>query len=151
MERQFNACQTPRSMYLSIFNSFRVIRCLSQCVSPKIAIFTNIFVSPGSPPDASGAIRCMCHLTITVSAIERDIVWKSSIFHTPFYSTSPLEGFPSEYRHPVWCGKTRKVWLPDGEKKSFWHDPRTWQTYRQTDTAWRHRPSLCIASRGNKN
>jgi len=25
MERQFNACQTARSMYLSIFNSFRVI------------------------------------------------------------------------------------------------------------------------------
>ena len=38
MERQFNACQTPRSMYLSTFNSFRVIQCLSQCVSPKIAI-----------------------------------------------------------------------------------------------------------------
>ena len=36
VERQFNACQTARSMYLSIFNSFRVIRCLSQCVSPKI-------------------------------------------------------------------------------------------------------------------
>ena len=36
MERQFNACQTPCSMYLSIFNSFRAIR----CVSPKIAIFT---------------------------------------------------------------------------------------------------------------
>ena len=34
MERQFNACQTPSSMYLSIFNSFRVIRCLIQCVSP---------------------------------------------------------------------------------------------------------------------
>ena len=42
MERQYNACQTPRCscMYLSTFNSFRVIRCLSQCVSPKIAIFT---------------------------------------------------------------------------------------------------------------
>ena len=26
-ERQFNACQTPLSMYLCIFNSFRVIRC----------------------------------------------------------------------------------------------------------------------------
>ena len=53
MERQFNACQTPRSMYLSIFNSFRVIRCLSRCASPKIAIFTtaaDIFVSPVDAP-----------------------------------------------------------------------------------------------------
>ena len=40
MERQFNACQTPRSMYLSILNSFRVTRCLIQCVTPKIGIFT---------------------------------------------------------------------------------------------------------------
>ena len=37
MKRQFNVCQTPRRMYLSIFNSFRVIRCLSQCVSPTRA------------------------------------------------------------------------------------------------------------------
>jgi len=51
MERQFNACQTPRSMYmyLSIFNSFRVIRCLSQCVSPKIAIFTTFLFPLGTP------------------------------------------------------------------------------------------------------
>ena len=74
MERQFNACQTPRSTYLSIFNSFRVIRCLSQCVSPKIAIFTKFFVSPGDAPgaitlnvvwmerefDAYKLSRCMC-------------------------------------------------------------------------------------------
>ena len=49
MERQFNACQTPRSMYLSIFNSFRVIRCLSQCVTPKIAIFTTFLFPLGMP------------------------------------------------------------------------------------------------------
>ena len=48
MERQFNACQTPRSMYISIFNSFRVI-CLSQCVSPKIAIFTKFLFPLGTP------------------------------------------------------------------------------------------------------
>ena len=49
MEREFNAWHTPRSMYLSIFISFRVIRCLSQYVSPKIAIFYHISVSPGTP------------------------------------------------------------------------------------------------------
>jgi len=26
--------------------------------------------------------------------------------------------YPSEYRHPVWYGKTRMVWLHDGEKIS---------------------------------
>jgi len=49
MERQFNACQTPCSMYLSIFNSFRVIRCLNQCVSPKIAIVTTFLFPLGTP------------------------------------------------------------------------------------------------------
>jgi len=49
MERQFNACQTPHSMYLSIFNCFRVIRCLSQCVSPKIDIFTTFLFHLGTP------------------------------------------------------------------------------------------------------
>jgi len=49
MERQFNVCQTPRSMCLSTFNSFRVIRCLSQCVSPKIAIFTTFWFPLWTP------------------------------------------------------------------------------------------------------
>jgi len=31
---------------------------------------------------------------------------------------APVRGFPSEYRHPVWYGKTRMVWIPDGEKIS---------------------------------
>jgi len=60
-ERQFNACQTPRCMYLSIFNSFRVIRCISQCVSPKIAILPNFFSG-----DAPGAI------TLSVVWMERE-------------------------------------------------------------------------------
>jgi len=63
MERQFSACQTPRSMYPSVFNSFRVIRCLTQCLSPKIAIFTTFLVSPG---DAPGAI------TLNVVWMERE-------------------------------------------------------------------------------
>jgi len=58
MERQFNDCQTLRSMYLSIFNSFRVIRCLSQCVSPKIAIFTT-FLFPLWTPWGNHTKCCM--------------------------------------------------------------------------------------------
>ena len=27
-----------------------------------------------------------------------------------------IGGFPSEYRHPLWYGKTRMVSLPDGKK-----------------------------------
>ena len=56
------------------------------------------------------------HLTITVSEIERDIGRKSFSYPLPF--DAPIRGFPSEYRHPVWYGKTRMVWLPDGEKIS---------------------------------
>jgi len=66
MERQFNACHTPRSMYLSIFNSFRVMRCLSQCVSPKIAILPHFCFPWGRPWDNHGKccmdgkrIRCL--------------------------------------------------------------------------------------------
>jgi len=51
MERQFNACQTPRSMYLSIFNSFRY--------------FYHIFVSHG---DAPGAIM------LSVVSMEREFI-----------------------------------------------------------------------------
>jgi len=70
------------------------------------------------------------HLTITVSEIERDIGRKSSIFYTPLLFDAPVRGLPSEYRHLVWYGKTRMVWLPDGEKirrylYSFWRNSRT--------------------------
>ena len=50
------------------------------------------------------------------SEIKRDIGRKSWFFHTPLHSTPPFRGFPSEYCHPVLCGKTRMVGLPNGVK-----------------------------------
>jgi len=44
---------------------------------------------------------------------------QNRVFCLPhLHSTHPLGGFPSEHRHPVWRGKTRTAWLPDGEKIS---------------------------------
>jgi len=62
MKRQFNVCQTPRSKHLSIFNSFRVIRWLSPCVSPKIVIFmyrNRHFCFPWRRPCDYQAVCCI--------------------------------------------------------------------------------------------
>ena len=118
---------------------------VSQLFEPKvqkIAVFTyrtknryfyHIFVSPG---DAPGAI------TLNVVWMEREFdayklsrcMYPSNYNHfwnrvrylcknrhliiPPLHSTPPLGGFPSEYRHPLWYGKTRMVSLPDGENIS---------------------------------
>ena len=58
MERQFNACQTPRSMYLSIFNSFRVIRCLINAQVQK-SLFLPHFCFPWGRPWGNHAKCCM--------------------------------------------------------------------------------------------
>ena len=49
MERGFNACQTHRSMYPSIFNRFPVIQPVSSKVR-HFSIFLHILASPGYAP-----------------------------------------------------------------------------------------------------
>ena len=103
MERQFNACQTPRSMYLSIFNNYN--DALSRCVSPKIAIVTT-FLFPLETrlrlsrnmlhgwKENSMLTTCLAaraHLTITVSEIQRYICEKIVILSYPLAFDAPVK------------------------------------------------------------
>jgi len=87
-------------------------------------------------------------------AMKPDTGRKSRFLPTPPAFYAPVRGFPSEYFQDVWCWKTRMVWLPGGEKKLkvrllvLTESTNVTQTDVQTDTAWRYRPRLCIASRG---
>ena len=65
----------------------------------------------GDPVDNTWHVAALAAGTEARQAQNRDF----SLPH--LHSTPQLGGFPSEYCHPVWCGKTRMVWLPDGEKK----------------------------------
>jgi len=69
MEKQFNACQTPHSKYLSIFNSFRVIRCLSQCVSQKW-LFLPHFCFPWGRPWGNHAKCCNLPCAASLAGIQ---------------------------------------------------------------------------------
>ena len=99
-------------------------------------------------------LAACAHLSITLSEIQRDICEKIVILSYPLHSTPPLEGFPSEYRHPLWYGKTRMMSLPEGEKMSkICLFVLTWSTNvtdGQTDgqTLRDSEDRACIASRG---
>jgi len=54
----------------------------------------------------------------TTLCVCSDIRPESRFLPTPPAFDAPVRGFPSEYRHSVWRGKTKIAWLPDGEKIS---------------------------------
>ena len=129
----------------------------------------HICVSPGDAPgtitlnvvwmerefDAYKLLRCMCPSNYYRFWDTAIYLWKkSSFYHTSLAFDAPIRGFPSEYRHPVWHGKTRMAWLPDGEKILklclFVLTQLMNVTDTRTHTAWQHMPRLCIASRGKK-
>jgi len=151
-------------IYLQQFPRYSNRKCKKTPFSRTDA---HIFVSPGDAPgavtlnvvwmerefDAYKLSRCMCqsnyyHFWDT----SRYFLKKSSFYHTPLAFDAPVRGFPSEYWHPLWDGKTRMVSLPEGEKISkICLFVLTWSmnvTDGQTDTMRDSIVRACIASRG---
>jgi len=80
-------------------------------------------------------------------------IGRKSWFSIPLHLAYPLEGSPSEYCHPVWCGKTRMMELPDGENilriRITVYTQYRRVTDGQTNISRRHSPRFAYASRGN--
>jgi len=67
----------------------------------------------------TNCLAACANLSITISEIQRDICDKIVILSYPLAFDAPVRGgFLSEYRDPLWDGKTRMVSLSDGEKIS---------------------------------
>ena len=124
-----------------------------------------MFVSPGDAPgaitlnivwmerefDAYKLSRWMCPSDYN-RFWDRARYWskcRNCYFSYPLAFDAPVRGgFPSDYRYPVRHEKTRMAWLPDGEKLSKISLLVLTQltNVTDTDTAWQHRPRVCIAS-----
>jgi len=142
----------------------------------KKCYFYHIFVSTGDTPgaitlnvvwmesefDAYKLSRCICPSNYN-RLWDRARYWsKIVIFSYPIAFDAPVRGGGYRRNSATPCGTQKLEWLgyPIVEKfrryvYSFWQNLRTWQTDRQTygrtDTACRHIPRLCIASRGKKD
>jgi len=85
----------------------------------------------------TNCLAACAHLCMTVSVIQRDIREKNGNFSYPLVFDAPVRGVPVGISAPLWCGKTRMAWLPDGEKISkislFVLAQLTNVTDRQTD------------------
>ena len=90
--------------------------------------FYHIFVSPRDAPgeitlnvvwmerEFDALSRCMYPSNYNSFWDRVRYLWKKIVILSyPLHYTPPLGGFPSEYWHPLWDGKTRMVSLPDGE------------------------------------
>jgi len=98
-------CLPNPSQHVFIFNSFRVIRCLNQCVSPKIAIFTT-FCFPWRHPWGNHAkccmdrkkFRCLQNVSQHVPTIFNSfpVIRTASAKNRHFHVTQPTFLFPLE-------------------------------------------------------
>jgi len=170
--KTFNACQTPRSTYLSIFNSFRAIRCLSHCVK---SLFLPHFCFPWGRHwgnhakccmdvvwmerefDAYKLFRCICPSNYNRfwDRSSEILVENRHFFSYPLAFDALVRGVPVGISPPglvseklEWCGYLTVKKFEDTFIRFDMIHERDGRIDGRTDTACRHRPRLCIASRG---
>jgi len=145
MERQFNACQTPRSMFPSSFNSFPVIRAASA-KNRSFHILQPTFLFPLETPlrlsrnvlhgwkDISMLVKPLAactHLSSTVSQLFEPQVQKIAPFlplpSPPLRSRAPLnqlEGLGEHCKLPQFCPGRKQIWCSLELSESHW-----WQLF----------------------
>jgi len=144
-------------MYLSIFNSFRVITMLKLMRKSKNRYFYHIFVSPRDAPaaitlnvvwmerefDAYKLPRCMCPCN---RFWDRARYWsKIVIFSYPLPFDAPIRRVPVAIAPPRLVWKTRMAWLPDDEKITKISFIRFGATHERDGQTDRHRVTAYIA------
>jgi len=155
MKRGFNACQTHRSTYPSIFNRFPVI----QPVSSKVHHFSTFLYILAYPGYASGTVAVNVtwmergfNVGQTHSSIYKSIFnrlpalvryWSEiSTFSYPYlHLTPPLGLFPLEFRETFGPPKTRIMGLPGSEDSLTIGWAVSTQYQRVTDRRTDRRPA----------
>ena len=94
-------------MYRRFFDCFSVI--CNKTFYKVYTLFSHTHLTTLSQLLAVGGVTVTMALSCIICDIKRDIGRKSWFISYPLHSAPPLGGSPSEYRHPVWCGKTRMV------------------------------------------
>jgi len=154
LEREFNACKTPRCIYPSIFNRFPVI----QAWSSKVRHFSTFFAHFGLPCvrpwDNRGIsymdrkrIQCLLnasqHVPIYLQPFLRysELLVENCDIFRPHLCLAASPGVtPSEFREDLNIAYTKLEWMGYRVVKKawryiqpFWYSTSVWQTDRRTD------------------
>jgi len=122
-----------------------------------------INISTSSPAINTAAYNQRCVITCeTVAVVHRRPCWQHLVCWSANIQQALKPDMGSQSRFlpipPAFVamqfGTKKLEWCGYPTVKNFddmfirFNNSRTWQTHTRTDTAWRHRPRLCIASRG---
>jgi len=101
---------------------------------------------------------CRVYNTVDLYAVSAAAIFvQNRVFCLPHLQSTPQLGGPGRniaipfgMEKLEWLGyqMVKKIW---SYLYSFWRNSQTWQMDRHTDTAWWHRPRLCIALRGKNH